>query len=151
MKQDTQYEGRCFCGAVRFTLQKEPEAMAYCHCDSCRKWSAGPVSAFSLWKPGNLNVTQGQENLTSFDKNPETGEEIVVSIRQWCKKCGGHVFTDHPMMGLVDVPVVVIKELKFKPSFHVHYQESVLPIKDGLSKFRDLPKAAGGSGVEVAE
>jgi hypothetical protein len=34
---------------------------------------------------------------------------------------------------------------------HVHYQESVLRIKDGLPKFKDVPKELGGSGVSVDE
>ena len=46
MNEVTDYKGGCFCGSVQFTLSGEPEAMAYCHCDSCRHWSAGPVSAF---------------------------------------------------------------------------------------------------------
>ena len=54
-------------------------------------------------------------------------------------------------MGLVDIPAVIIKNYVFKPGFHVHYQESVHPIKDGLPKFRDLPKEAGGSGDELPE
>lgn len=49
----------------------------------------------------------------------------VVSNRVWCKTCGGHVYTDHPTMGLIDVPAAVIKKLEFNPAFHVHYQESV--------------------------
>ncbi len=35
------YKGRCFCDDIQFTLRGDPEAMAYCHCDSCRHWSAG--------------------------------------------------------------------------------------------------------------
>ncbi|MCP3667727.1 MAG: aldehyde-activating protein [Gammaproteobacteria bacterium] len=59
--------------------------------------------------------------------------------------------TDHPTMGLIDIPVVVIKDLAFNPAFHVHYQETVLPMKDGLPKFKDLPKEAGGSGVQLSD
>ncbi len=151
MKDDNNYEGSCFCGSVRFTLNAEPEAMAYCHCDSCRRWSAGPVSAFTLWSPDNMVITQGQENIVSFDENPGSDDETVVSRRQWCNKCGGHVLTDHPTMGLVDVPAVLIKGLQFNPGFHVHYQETVFSIKDGLPKFQDLPEAAGGTGIELAE
>src|SRR5207249_6986507 len=40
------YKGSCFCGAVKFTVTGEPAAMGYCHCESCRSWSAGPVNAF---------------------------------------------------------------------------------------------------------
>ncbi|MCW8859619.1 MAG: GFA family protein, partial [Deltaproteobacteria bacterium] len=50
MNQTTEYQGSCFCGAVEFTLTGQPEAMGYCHCDSCRHWSAGQVNAFTLWK-----------------------------------------------------------------------------------------------------
>jgi hypothetical protein len=34
---------------------------------------------------------------------------------------------------------------------HVNYQETVLPIKDGLPKQRDFPKEMGGSGELMAE
>jgi hypothetical protein len=42
-------------------------------------------------------------------------------------------------MGVVDVPVVIIEGFNFEPGFHVHYQETVHPMKDGLPKFKDLP------------
>ena len=151
MSEDSKSTGRCFCGDVEFTLNGEAEAMAYCHCDSCRQWSAGPVSAFTLWKPANIKITKGADKLGGFSKNPLTGDDAIVSNRVWCKTCGGHVYTDHPAMGLVDIPAVIIKNFAFKPGFHVHYQESVFPVKDGLLKFKDLPKEAGGSGIEVPE
>jgi len=151
MNQTTRHHGSCFCGAVKFTVTGNPEVMAYCHCDSCRNWSAGPVSAFTLWKPVGIEVTEGLDNLAGFDRNPVSGDESVVSNRVWCKTCGGHVYTDHPTMGLVDIPAVILKDFSFKPMFHVHYQESVHKMKDGLPKFRDLPAAAGGSGIELPE
>ena len=54
-------------------------------------------------------------------------------------------------MGLTDVYAAVIPDLPFKPGVHVHYQESVLPIKDGVAKQKDVPKEMGGSGASVAE
>ena len=150
MNKVTNYQGSCFCGAVKFKLIGDPEAMAYCHCDSCRHWSAGPVSAFTLWKPDALKVIQGEDNIAAFDRNPGSNNKTVVSNRKWCKTCGGHIYTEHPTMGLIDVPAVVIEQFPFKPGFHVHYQETVHPMSDGLPKFKDLPKEAGGSGVEIA-
>jgi len=151
MNNQTEYKGSCFCGAVHFELSAEPEAMAYCHCDSCRHWSAGPVSAFTLWKPDNLQVTKGSENIGAFDGNPGTEDETVESQRKWCRTCGGHLFTDHPTMGLIDVPAAVIEDFVFEPGFHVHYQERVRSIEDGLPKFKDLPQEAGGSGESLPE
>jgi hypothetical protein len=52
---------------------------------------------------------------------------------------------------LVDVPAFLIEDFHFHPAFHVHYQESVQQMPDGLPKFKDLPKPAGGSGEEIPE
>ena len=53
----------CFCGEVRLEIDGAPEAMGYCHSDSCRHWSAGPVNAFSLWVPANIQIIQGKSKL----------------------------------------------------------------------------------------
>ena len=151
MSNESLYRASCFCGEVEFTLRKNPEAMAYCHCDSCRHWSASPVSAFTLWQPSALEITKGANNIASFDKNPGSENQAVVSQRKWCKSCGGHLFTEHPAMGLVDVPASVIKSFTFKPEFHVHYQETIHQMKDGLPKFKDIPEAAGGTGEIMTE
>jgi hypothetical protein len=118
--------------------------MGYCHCESCRHWSAGPVNAFTLWKPDALRVTRGAENIGTYNKSPQ-------SYRKWCKTCGGHVFTEHPGLGLTDVYAALLPGLEFKPGVHVNYQESALHIKDGLPKLKDFPKEFGGSGQVVAE
>jgi hypothetical protein len=36
-------------------------------------------------------------------------------------------------------------------SVHVNYAETVLPIRDGLAKFKDFPAEFGGSGEQIAE
>jgi hypothetical protein len=37
------------------------------------------------------------------------------------------------------------------PGVHVFYAETVLPMRDGLPKFKDFPKELGGSGDQIAE
>jgi len=144
MTDAKKYDGSCFCGAVKFTLTGEPVAMGYCHCNSCRHWSAGPINAFVLWKPESLKITKGADNIGAFNKTPS-------SKRQWCKSCGGHLFSDHPRWDLVDVYAAVTPTLPFKPSVHVHYQETTLRIKDGLPKMKDIPAEMGGSGDVLPE
>ena len=34
------HKARCFCGEVEIEVTGEPAAMGYCHCASCRQWSA---------------------------------------------------------------------------------------------------------------
>ena len=144
MSNDSTYQGACFCGAVQFTVAGKPAAMGYCHCDSCRTWSAGPVNAFTLWKPEALRVTRGADKIASFAKTPN-------SQRKWCKACGGHLFTEHPRWELIDVYAALIKDFPYQPGVHVHYQETRLPMRDGLPKMKDLPGEMGGSGVALAD
>lgn len=151
MSKDSVYKGSCFCGAVQFTVSGDPELMGYCHCNSCRHWSAGPVNSFTLWKPEAITYTKGEDNIDAFSENPGTEDDTVYSVRKWCKSCGGHFLSEHPGMDLIDVYAGVIPDLTFKPALHVHYQETVLPMKDGLPKMKDMPAEAGGSGEVLAE
>lgn len=141
---DKSFRGTCFCGAVEVTVTGAPAGMGYCHCDSCRHWSAGPVNAFTLWKPDAVKVTKGEDNLGTYNKTP-------TSFRKWCKTCGGHVMTDHPPLGLVDVYAAILKDLPFEAGVHVNYAETVLRMRDGAPKLKDFPKEFGGSGEAVPE
>ncbi len=144
MSAERTYSGQCFCGEVQFTVSGEPVAMGYCHCESCRRWSAGPVNAFTLWKPDAVRVTRGADRIGIYNKTEN-------SYRKWCSNCGGHVFTEHPAMELTDVYAAVIPGLEFRPGIHVHYQEAVLRVHDGQPKMKDVPSEMGGSGVSLPE
>ena len=141
---DHTHSGTCFCGAVEITVHGEPEAQGFCHCTSCRSWSASPVNAFTLWKPESVKVTRGEEHVGEYHKTEN-------SYRQYCTKCGGHLMTNHPPMNLIDVYAATIPDFDFDPGVHVNYGEKVLSMKDGLPKFNDLPAEAGGSGEMLEE
>ncbi len=138
------HRGSCFCGAVQVEATGDPAGMGYCHCRSCRSWSAGPVNAFTLWQPDQVRVSAGAEHLAAYQKTPN-------SQRQYCRLCGGHLMTNHPGLGLVDVYAATLPALAFHAGVHVNYAETVLPMRDGLPKFKDFPKEFGGSGEMVAE
>jgi hypothetical protein len=142
--QETEYKGSCFCGAVEIKVTGKPAAMGYCHCESCRKWSAGPVNAFSLWSPRAVTITRGTDQIGAFRKTER-------SIRKWCKTCGGHLFTEHPTWGVVDVYAATLPSFPFEAMVHVNYGESVLPLRDGLPKQKDYPADMGGTGALIAE
>jgi hypothetical protein len=141
---DKTYSGKCFCGAVEIEATGAPAGMGYCHCASCREWSASPVNAFTLWEPSSVKVTKGENKIASYAKTPG-------SVRKFCTSCGGHVMTDHPGLKLIDVFSAILPGLKFEPGLHVNYQETVLRMRDGLPKMKDFPKEFGGSGEQIAE
>jgi hypothetical protein len=144
MSTESQYKGRCFCGAVEIQVVGEPAAVGYCHCNSCRHWAAAPVNAFTLWPPSAVTVTKGADQVGSYSKTER-------SIRKWCTACGGHLLTVHPPFGLVDVYAAILPELAFKPQVHVNYEDTVLRMHDGLPKLRGFPKELAGPGTPLPE
>ena len=138
------YRGECYCGAVAIEVSGEPVDMGYCHCANCRRYSGGPVNSFTLWKKENFKITKGAELLGRFKSSD-------FSERCYCTKCGGNVMVDHPSLGLIDIPSGILPTLAFKPTVHLNYEETVLPMRDGLPKLRDFPAEIGGSGQTMAE
>jgi len=102
------------------------------------------VNAFTLWKPSAVRISAGAEHVATFQKSE-------LSQRQYCRKCGGHLMTNHPPIGLVDVFAATLPTLAFAPAVHVNYAETVLPMRDGLPKLRDFPAELGGSGETIRE
>ncbi len=138
------YQGSCFCGAVVLAVSGEPVAAGFCHCASCRSWSAAPVTAFSLWGPEAVKITKGESSIGVHHKTEK-------SYRKFCTICGGHLLTYHPTFGLNDVYPATIPSYRHEPKLHVNYAETVLRIRDGLPKMKDMPKEMGGSGNTVPE
>jgi len=118
--------------------------MGYCHCENCRRYSAVPVSAFTLWKKENVSLNKGAEFLGRFTSSD-------ISDRRYCTKCSSHISVDHPTLGLIDVRIGSLRDFPFKPKVHLNYEETILPMRDGLPKLRDFPSAIGGSGETMSE
>ncbi|MDG2063422.1 MAG: GFA family protein, partial [SAR324 cluster bacterium] len=107
-------------------------------------WSATPINSYSFWRFDQLEITKGLENIQTFSKTNH-------SKRKFCKKCGGHIMTEHPSSNLVDVFAVILEDFSFKPSIHVNYESKTISVKDGLPKFKDLPEEFNGSGEVLPE
>ena len=73
------FEGGCLCGAVRFVANGQPDSVAWCHCQSCRRHSGAPVSVFVAYRPAHYTVTQGE--ITRFNSSPGRW-------RGFCARCG---------------------------------------------------------------
>src|SRR5258708_37533758 len=120
MTESKTHAGRCFCGTVEIAVSGEPVGMGYCHCQSCRSWSAGPVNAFTLWPPEAVRVTKGIDNVGSYRKSDNSG-------RKWCKICGGHLITEPPQWELIDGYAATISRGSLKPGGHVDYPGTGVP------------------------
>lgn len=138
------HRGTCFCGSVEIEARGAPLDMGYCHCQSCRHYSGAPLVAFTIWPQAAVRVTRGADLIGRFNR---TGP----SDRHYCTRCGGHLFIDHPHLSVVDVRAAILPTVRFEPKAHLSYAEAVLPVKDGLPKYRDFPAAIGGTGEMMGE
>src|SRR5258705_7928763 len=81
-----------------------------------------------------VHVTKGADKVGGYRKTPQIE-------RKWCTVCGGHLLTNIHSLELVNIYAPVLPTLPFVPNVHVRYQETVLPMKDGLPKQRDFPRS----------
>src|SRR5690349_1779223 len=82
--------GHCLCGAVKFKAAVAKRDVDICHCDMCRRWSAGPY--IGLPHDGAV-AFEGADNIATY-KSSEWAE------RAFCKVCGSSLYyrlsgTDH--------------------------------------------------------
>ena len=137
-------KGKCFCGTVEIRVTGGASAMGYCHCIDCAAWSATPINSYSFWRPDQIKIIKGIENIKTFSKTDH-------SKRKFCMKCGGHLMTEHPDSNVVDIFAVILEGFLFEPSIHVNYESKTVSVYDGLPKFKDLPEEFHGSGEILPE
>ncbi len=93
-----------------------------------------------------MKIVAGAEHVGTFHKSPDS-----ISYRQYCKLCAGHLMIHHPDFDMFDVFSATLPDLQFEPIGHVNYVETVMPMRDGLPKYKDFPVEFGGSGEVVPE
>jgi len=73
--------GQCLCGAVKISASAKSLEVVACHCDMCRRWSAGPFMEINC---SNLTF-EGEENIGRIHSSD-------WAERGFCSKCGSNLF-----------------------------------------------------------
>ena len=76
---NTIHQGGCLCGAARFQVTGPAKWTAYCHCESCRRQTGAPVSAYAGFERDQVSFIQGQPSL--YASTPGVA-------RGFCGTCG---------------------------------------------------------------
>lgn len=125
-------EGGCACGAVRYISRAMPFASDYCHCETCRRLSGAPVTA---WMDFNTSEVSVSGEITEF----QTSEKIR---RGFCRHCGTRLtfrHVDYPQYTTLTV-TSLDEPNRVSPTYHIYTEESV----DWLSIEDDLPRYLRG-------
>lgn len=75
--------GRCLCGKISYTIQKNALHISHCHCRMCQKSHAAAFGTYARIKAQDYKL-KGSEHLASH-----TSSEQVT--RTFCKHCGSHL------------------------------------------------------------
>jgi hypothetical protein len=133
--------GKCFCGAVQYTVADEFLYAANCHCSECRRTTGSAFKPFAGIEREKLTVTQGQDKILIY------GEEQGNDTH--CKMCGSLLYSVvrdgafvHVAMGtLVDGPTI-------RPTKHIFVGSKApwFTITDGLPQYEGHAPAESADG-----
>lgn len=129
----------CLCGTVKVQLRGEPIAQFYCHCDDCQATSGGAYIGVTVYPTDAVEVIQGELTTWTLKSLP----------RQRCANCGTHVMAEVPGLDQCGIKANLLPPGTFQPAFHLYCQYAVLPVKDKLPHFKDLPASFGGTDATV--
>lgn len=104
--------GRCFCGAVQYTVADEFVYAANCHCSNCRRTTGSAFKPFAGIERTKLSVTRGEDKLMIY------GEETANNTH--CKVCGSLLYSivregafAHVAMG------TLVEDPSIRPTAHI--------------------------------
>lgn len=122
--------GRCLCGAVELRLSGEPLSVTYCHCQSCRRATGGPVSVFVGYE--TAQIAWPKQKPQSFASSPGID-------RPFCAQCGTRIgYSDADLPGRLYLHIGVLDHPeRFRPQWHAFDAQRLdwLTIADGLPRF----------------
>lgn len=79
------YQGRCMCGAVRFTFSGQPRFVADCVCQSCRHAHGASAVGWVGVQTPRFKITRGETKVHWYASS-DTAE------RGFCMECGTRMF-----------------------------------------------------------
>ncbi len=83
------YTGQCACGAVRFEFSTDPDFIANCHCNDCKRASGGEMATFFGVPASDFTLTSGKPKAYHYIAASGKGLDRV-----FCPDCGSRIYTE---------------------------------------------------------
>lgn len=81
------HHGRCFCGAVRFTIAAEPQGARMCWCRDCQRIASGSATVNVLFDEAAVTYSGEMTRITRVADSGNTVE------RGFCSVCGAQMYS----------------------------------------------------------
>ncbi len=129
----TNVQGSCLCGAVKYEVSGEAVRFSHCHCQRCRKATGTGHATNLLVAPvTSIQWLQGEDMLLKY-KVPEA--ERFYNC--FCKQCGSPMPRTVPEIDAVLIPAGSLDtEPPIKPQHHIFWDSRA----DWSCEAGDLPR-----------
>lgn len=84
-------DGECFCGAIAFEAEIDPDNIQACHCTDCQTVSGSAFRVSARTNPDSFSLTRGAPTL--YTKTAESGNKREQGF---CPTCGTSIFSTSP-------------------------------------------------------
>ena len=133
----TKIKGRCFCGAIRFSVKSPAKYACYCHCESCQRAAGAPVVAWATFSRDGFVLREGE--ICWHRSSPGV-------TRGHCAACGSSISYEHVQRdGEIDITLNTLDDPKaIRPQSHIWVEDKQpwLHIDDDLPQY---PTKVGGA------
>jgi hypothetical protein len=95
MTSVTTRTGGCQCGSIRYELVGTPQMLYVCHCTDCQRQSSSAFGMSLRMNPDEIDFSQSQKQLQSWDTR---GEDGLIKRCSFCPDCGTRIMhgSDNP-------------------------------------------------------
>ncbi|QPC93304.1 GFA family protein [Mesorhizobium sp. INR15] len=133
--------GKCFCGAVHYTVANEFIYAANCHCSNCRRTTGSAFKPIAGIERNKLDLIKGQDKLLIFGERDGNDTH--------CKICGSLLYSIVREGAFVHVAMgTLVDEPSIRPTAHIFVGSKAgwFTITDDLPQHQAHLVAAGSAG-----
>jgi hypothetical protein len=102
--------GSCMCGGVAYEVDATIEAIAHCHCETCRKTHGAAFSSIASAPRERFRWLRGEDLLSAYETSPG-------KLRRFCSRCGSQLVAERTgqlnlmlRLGCLDTPVTAERQ-----------------------------------------
>jgi ribosomal protein S18 acetylase RimI-like enzyme len=102
-REDTDMDGSCLCGAIRYEIDDLDGPINHCSCRTCRKAHAAAFTSTAAVDRAHFRWLAGQDKLSSFESSP-------AKLRYFCSVCGSHLVAERAVQSHVILRVATLDD-----------------------------------------
>ena len=133
-----EFDGRCYCGALRYHAVGDALFKGQCHCRECQYISGGQPNMVIAMPEAGFTYTKGSPKQFSRSdlESPAT--------REFCAECGTHILAKAPRLpGVLFIKVGTLDDPKLfgEPQMAINLidKQSFHHVPDGIPAFERFP------------